>query len=347
MSWWGPDIDDEQRELLAMLDAFAAERDVVLDDAEPDAVRRIVAELADLGIWTLGVAEEAGGGGADPRTSALAFERLGRSWPALGWASVQAHAAVDLLSADPSCAETVAGIVSGETGVAVVSADGSHVHLEITADRVTGVIDRVDAAHNEPAVLVLVGPSEALLVPADQATSSPVRRTGLGGALTRRLQIDAPLLWIAGAEVASVQARLLRGAAAVAAGIAGAASDDAVAYAGDRRQFGAALTAIPVVRQSLVDQIAGVAGVLHAALSDATGPVQPAVILRDACEAAIDVAAAALQSHGGYGYLTEYAAERRLRDAVSLRAAADVSPAMHRAALAAAGVASEPTKESR
>ena len=34
--------------------------------------------------------------------------------------------------------------------------------------------------------------------------------------------------------------------------------------------------------------------------------------------------AAALQSHGGYGYLTEYPVERMLRDAVSLRAACGV-----------------------
>jgi hypothetical protein len=51
--------------------------------------------------------------------------------------------------------------------------------------------------------------------------------------------------------------------------------------------------------------------------------VQSFAVLREACDRAIEVAAAALQSFGGYGYLAEYPAERYLRDAVSLRAAAD------------------------
>ncbi|WP_147965832.1 acyl-CoA dehydrogenase family protein [Streptomyces malaysiensis] len=44
-----------------------------------------------------------------------------------------------------------------------------------------------------------------------------------------------------------------------------------------------------------------------------------------ACDAAVDVAAAAPQVHGGYGHLKEYPAEHHVRDAVSLRAAVDAA----------------------
>ncbi|MET0885541.1 MAG: acyl-CoA dehydrogenase family protein, partial [Mycetocola sp.] len=54
---------------------------------------------------------------------------------------------------------------------------------------------------------------------------------------------------------------------------------------------------------------------------DTAGPRQSAGVLMHACDAAIDVASAALQVHGGYGYLKEYSPERLLRDAVSLRGA--------------------------
>jgi alkylation response protein AidB-like acyl-CoA dehydrogenase len=62
--------------------------------------------------------------------------------------------------------------------------------------------------------------------------------------------------------------------------------------------------------------------ILHTA--DAT-PWQAAAVLDAACESAIEACATAVQSHGGYGYLTEYPVERLLRDAVSLRAACNTT----------------------
>ena len=322
--WWGPVLGGDESDVRAMLDSFVAAHNPVLED-DPASVAALVTELAELGIWTVGTAESAGGGGAGRELSVVALERLGRAWPALGWASVQAHAAVDALAGDDRFADLVTRIHAGAAAVAVVDASSAHVRLAWNGDTLTGAIDRVDAAAENPHVLVLIDDAAAVLVEPTATTATPLRRTGLGGAFTRSLEVqatgdDVHELTVA---VASAQARLRIGAAAVAAGIAGAAADDAADYASGRRQFGAALTAIPTVRQSLLGQATRSAIALGAVLAVADDAVQTLAIVREACDGAIDVAAAALQSHGGYGYLTEYSAERRLRDAVSLRAAVD------------------------
>jgi alkylation response protein AidB-like acyl-CoA dehydrogenase len=329
MSWHGPALDSDQRDLMAMLDDFTADHDVVLTD-DPDVVARVTAELVELGVWTLGTAEEHGGGGADRATTAIALERLGRSWPALGWASAQAHAAVDVLACDERFAGLVARVQSGTAAVAVVDAGSAHVRLAWTGAGLSGSVDRVDAAAEAPYLLVLADEDSALLIDPAALTPRPLRRTGLGGAFTRSVRVEASAAAVAeltGVDVAAARVRLRLGAAAVAAGIAAAAADAAAAYSAGRRQFGDALIAIPTVRQSLLTQASRSAVALAAAMAVADDPVRSLAAAREACDGAIEVAAAALQSHGGYGYLVEYAAERHLRDAVSLRAAADVQGA--------------------
>jgi hypothetical protein len=50
------------------------------------------------------------------------------------------------------------------------------------------------------------------------------------------------------------------------------------------------------------------------------------------------VAAASVQSLGGYGYMADYLVEGLLRDAISLRAACRASESSHAAALSLVGV---------
>src|SRR5688572_22021419 len=127
-----------------MLDALAADRDVVLSD-DPEAVGAIVTDLAALGIWTLGTDVEHVGGGADRVTTAVALERLGRTWPALGWAATQAHTAVDVLSGDDRFSGLVAAVHAGSAPVAVVDATSRHVRLAWSLEALTGSVDRIDA----------------------------------------------------------------------------------------------------------------------------------------------------------------------------------------------------------
>ncbi|NIH80300.1 acyl-CoA dehydrogenase family protein [Amycolatopsis viridis] len=325
MTWRGPLLDEEQRDLASLLDAVAADRAVAPADDAPETVAALVRELAGLGVWTLGTAESAGGAGAGWTTTAVAFERLGRSWPALGWAAVQAHAAVDVLGADPRFADLVGAIHAGEAGVAVVDGDAAHVRLAWQGESLSGAVDRVDAAARSPHLLVLTGADEALLVPPAATKAAPLRRTGLGGALTVALDVAAgagEVHQLTGVAAAAARHRLLLGAAAVATGIAGAAADDAAGYTAVRHQFGRALHDIPVVRMSLFEQAARTAAALAAVTSAVPDELAALAVARECCDAAIEVAAAAVQAHGGYGYLAEYPVERRLRDAVSLRAAA-------------------------
>jgi alkylation response protein AidB-like acyl-CoA dehydrogenase len=327
VTWRGPALDEDQRDVAAMLDDVAgdkADAGLVLDD---ENAATLVAELRELGVWTLGVAEELGGGGAAPGVTLVALERLGRHWPALGWASVQAHAALE-----------AAGL---ETPTAVVAADAAHVHLVRDGDRLTGTVDRVDVADPAPALLLVDRDTAHLLEPA-ALTATPLRRTGLAGACTASLVVDGVARELA-VDGAALLGRLRVGAAAVAAGIAGAAVDASTAYAADRHQFGAALTAIPTVRQSLLGQAARLSTLLGAVLAAGADEVSAYAVLREAGDVAIDVCAAALQSHGGYGYLTEYAAERHLRDAVSLRAATAVPSAALAAARSLVGLDPIPT----
>ncbi|MFC9551389.1 acyl-CoA dehydrogenase family protein [Rhodococcus sp. NPDC056960] len=327
--WWGPVLGGDGNDVRAMLDSFVAAHELVLED-DTAVVAGLVAELAELGIWTVGTAESAGGGGAGRELTVVALERLGRAWPALGWASVQAHAAVCILTGDDRFTDLVAQVHTGTAAVAVVDASSPHVRLAWSGDTLTGSVDRVDTAAENPHVLVLVEDGAAVLIAPTAMIPTPLRRTGLGGAFTRSLDVQAAggdVHELFGVDVAGARTRLRLGAAAVAAGIAGAAADDAAGYASGRRQFGAALTEIPTVRQSLLGQATRSVITLGSVLAAADDDVQTLAVVREACDGAIDVAAAALQAHGGYGYLAEYGAERRLRDAVSLRAAVDTQGA--------------------
>ena len=324
MTWRGPGQTSDQQDLAAMLDGFARGRTGILTD-DAGAVSTLVEALAELGVWTLGTSALSGGGGADRATTAVALERLGRFWPALGWASAQAHAAVDVLSGTDGFGELVAAVHAGRAAVAVVEDDADQVRLSWSDDgSLVGAVDRVDVAHESPYLMVLDSAGDALLVAPDQYEATAVRRTGLAGALTRSLVLNVPgdrVVRVPGADATAARLRLRYGAAAVAAGICGAAADGALAYVAERNQFGAALTALPSVRHAVLRQADAVVVALSAAVAGPDDPQGSLAAARSACDLAVEVAAKALQSHGGYGYLNEYPAERFLRDALSLRAA--------------------------
>lgn len=302
---------EEQADLVAMLDAVLSDADDSVGDDRPAEVAALRSKLAELGVWTLGVAEELGGGGAEDVLAATAFARLGRSHAALAWAAVQAHAAAELLGELP---ELRAGLHAGDVAVAVTESA------------------RVDAAGETPHVILLEEEGARLYEP-DSLTYRPLHRTGLDGALTRTIGTVGQGIALDG-DVAAARARLWLGAAAVAAGLAEAASEAALGYSAMRQQFGGPLIKMPTVRDSLFGSSGTAATLLRQVYQSMTAtPWQAAAVLDTACEAAIDAAARAVQSHGGYGYLTEYPVERLLRDAVSLRAASDTAAARRAGAL--------------
>jgi alkylation response protein AidB-like acyl-CoA dehydrogenase len=105
-------------------------------------------------------------------------------------------------------------------------------------------------------------------------------------------------------------------------GIAQGALDASIAYAKERRQFGKPLAAFQLVQEQLaVGAVETDAARLltwrTASLSHAGKPhtLESSYAKLYASEVAVRVANAAVQVHGGYGYVDEYPAGKYLRDA--------------------------------
>ncbi len=343
-SWAGPALDEEQRAVADLADRLVADlgepRDGRAggDEETVDAAAGRDA-LVRAGLWGLAMPEHVGGGGASPVTLLVLLERLGRARPALALSCAATTTAGTLLAAAPEGAPHVAALVGGRP--AAVLPIGEPPAAPAVRDDGGPVLDgpagRADAGSADP-LLVLVGAGlrdgVAVLPPGADGVmvSQPLDRTGLAGASTRWVTLAGarPLALSLPDAATSVPAamRLLRlGGAAVACGIAAEALDSAGRYVATREQFGAPLAALPTMQRGLFDAALPVGAALHQAFGVAGAPPGPrsgadaAAALRAATTAAVDATVAAVQALGGYGYLTEYPVERRMRDAVSLRAA--------------------------
>ncbi|HET8664480.1 MAG TPA: acyl-CoA dehydrogenase family protein [Nocardioides sp.] len=174
----------------------------------------------------------------------------------------------------------------------------------------------------------------ALLVPGDtegMSFGAPEKKMGLACDVTTQVIFDGariPATQLVGAEGAGMRVALSAldagrlGIAAVATGIAQAALDHAVAYAGEREQFGKKIGEQQGLQFLLADMAADVerarATYLHAArLKDAGRPFsrQASVAKLTATDAAMRVTTDAIQVLGGNGYTREYPVERLFRDA--------------------------------
>ncbi|MFJ4624463.1 acyl-CoA dehydrogenase family protein [Streptomyces sp. NPDC088812] len=178
----------------------------------------------------------------------------------------------------------------------------------------------------------------AFLVPGDAeglTAAPPERKMGLRGSPTAQLHFDgvrvpdARRIGDEGQGFAIALAALdsgRLGIAACAVGVARAALDEAVAYAGRRRQFGRPIADFQGLRFLLADMAtrieAGRALYLAAArLRDAGRPFAPhAAMAKLHCtDAAMQVTTDAVQVLGGYGYTADFPVERYLREAKVLQ----------------------------
>ncbi len=110
--------------------------------------------------------------------------------------------------------------------------------------------------------------------------------------------------------------------AAMALGIAQGAFDRAVAYAQERVQFGQPISEFQAIQFMLADMAVDVDAArmltyrsAHAKDSGRKYKLEAAMAKLYASEAALRVTSKAIQVHGGYGYIKEYAVERMYRDA--------------------------------
>jgi alkylation response protein AidB-like acyl-CoA dehydrogenase len=326
-------VADLARELSAALPSLAPEG---AGDVDAGTLQEVRAGLVESGLWSIGVDESLGGGGASLDLRQIALVALGGAQPALAWGIAQADCAAQVLAGDDSLAGSVVAVVSGTRPVSVVEMDAPHVDLVEQDGGLTGVIERIDPCGDAPLVIVLGDDLAWIIDPGAVRATQPRRTTGLAGAATMSAEVDGSsggVTRISGADVPRIRARLQLGGAAVAAGLAISAAESAAAYTRERVQFGGPLTNLPTVRRSLAEQQAAATASLEAAIvGEEPHPDRAAGILRDNCERAISVTADALLSHGGYGYLQEYDVERMVRDAVSLRAATGAYAAFRRSA---------------
>ncbi|NUU23648.1 MAG: acyl-CoA dehydrogenase [Streptomycetaceae bacterium] len=178
----------------------------------------------------------------------------------------------------------------------------------------------------------------ALYVPADAeglGFAAPEHKMGMRSSPTAQVHLDGvrvPFGDRIGAEgegfriaLAALDAGRL-GIAACAVGLAQAALDAAVEYAGERRQFGAPIADLQGVQFMLADMATAIeAGrslyLAAARLRDAGRPFgKEAAMAKLFCtDAAMRVTTDAVQVFGGYGYTADFPVERYMREAKVLQ----------------------------
>ncbi|MEV0786185.1 acyl-CoA dehydrogenase family protein [Streptomyces sp. NPDC050423] len=353
------ELSEEQEAVRQLAKDFVA-RDVAPHVVEWDRAenvdKSIVKKLGSLGFLGLTVPEEYGGSGGDHLAYCLVTEELGR-----GDSSVRGIVSVSLglvaktiaargdeeqkrrwlprlTSGDAvgcfGLTEPGTGSDAGSLTTRAVRDGGDYVingsKMFITNGTWADVVLLFARTNDTPGHKGV----SAFLVPTD--TPGLTRRTihgklGLRGQATAEVVLEdvrvpaATLLGPEGKGFSIAMSALAKGRMSVAAGcvgIAQAALDAAVGYAGEREQFGKSIAGYQLV-QELISDIAvdvdaarlltwRVADLIDRGEDFATAASKAKLF---ASEAAVRAASNALQVFGGYGYIDEYPVGKLLRDA--------------------------------
>ncbi|MFI0878006.1 acyl-CoA dehydrogenase family protein [Streptomyces parvus] len=352
-------LSEEQEAVRKLAEDFVA-REVtphaVAWDRAENVDRSIVRKLGGLGFLGLTVPEEYGGSGGDHLSYCLVTEELGR-----GDSSVRGIVSVSLglvaktiasWGSEEQKRQWLPRLTSGEAigcfGLTEPGTGSDAGNLVTRAVRDGGdyVINgtKMFITNGTWADVVLLfartndSPGHrgvsAFLVPAD--TPGLTRRTvhgklGLRGQATAELVLQdvripaSCLLGPEGKGFSLAMSALAKGRMSVAAGcvgIAQAAQDAAVRYAGEREQFGKVIARHQLVQELLSDIAVDVdaARLLTWRVADLIDRGQDFATAASkaklyASEAAVRCANNALQVFGGYGYIDEYPVGKLLRDA--------------------------------
>ncbi|MFD4340815.1 acyl-CoA dehydrogenase family protein [Streptomyces anulatus] len=352
-------LNEEQEAVRKLAEEFVA-REVaphaVAWDRAENVDKSIVKKLGDLGFLGLTVPEEYGGSGGDHLSYCLVTEELGR-----GDSSVRGIVSVSLGLVAKTVASwgseeqkrqwlprLTAGEAIGCFGLTEPGTGSDAGNLATRAVRdggdyvVNGTKMFITNGTWADVVLLFARTNDApghrgvsaFLVPTD--TPGLTRRTihgklGLRGQATAELVLQdvripaGALLGPEGKGFSVAMSALAKGRMSVAAGcvgIAQAALDAAVRYAGEREQFGKAIARHQLVQELLSDIAVDVdaARLLTWRVADLVDRGQEFATAASkaklyASEAAVRCANNALQVFGGYGYIDEYPVGKLLRDA--------------------------------
>ena len=334
------DLFDEERMLVEVLDAIAVER-VAAACAEADERGRLEPGLATLlheqGLLLAGVpevAEEL----VRPLLGVLVVERLARAGAAAAGLVAGAHdaaAAFEGRARERLSAAETATLADGTGGAVTATADGSRWILQ-------GRVSRVELPDAAQTLVVLAGTDdggEAAFAVERHAEGVGLGdrepTTGMRGLPVAAIDFDDCAARddqrVAGpAGVSAARAHRAVSSAALCVGIGAGAHAVAAAYADERRQFGQTLRGFPAVAGMLLDietRVAAAAALMWTAARwlERPGAEAESVARRAASDAAAAVrfaTRAAVQVHGGYGYIREQVVERYMRDAISAAARA-------------------------
>ncbi|GHB07123.1 MULTISPECIES: acyl-CoA dehydrogenase family protein [Streptomyces] len=353
------ELSEEQEAARQLAEDFVAREitpHAVAWDRAESVDKSIVKKLGDLGFLGLTVPEEYGGSGGDHLAYCLVTEELGR-----GDSSVRGIVSVSLglvaktiasWGSEEQKRQWLPGLTAGEAvgcfGLTEpgTGSDAGNLTTKAVRDGDHYVINgsKMFITNGTWADVVLLfartgdAPGHrgvsAFLVPAD--SPGLTRRTihgklGLRGQATAELVLEdvrvpaATLLGPEGKGFSIAMSALAKGRMSVAAGcvgIAQAALDAAVRYAGEREQFGKSIASYQLV-QELISDISvdvdaarmltwRVADLVDRGKDFATAASTAKLF---ASEAAVRAANNALQVFGGYGYIDEYPVGKLVRDA--------------------------------
>jgi len=352
------DLTDEQRLLRDTVRDFA-QHEVAPVAGELDRTKtfpyELVKKMGELGLMGIPFPEEYGGGGADTLTYALAVEELAKIDSSV-CITMAAHTSLGtmpiwLWGTDEQKAEWMPVLASGQKLAAFgltepdAGSDAGNVRTTARLDGDEWVIDGakqfITNSGTDITGCVTItartgGAREIsnLIVPngtPGYEVGENYRKMGWNASDTRPLSFDAVrvpesnLLGPRGQgfkQFLQILAGGRVGVAAMGAGLAQGALDQALSYAKERRAFGQPISKFQTIQAKLAD--------LSAQIEAARLLVYRAAILKDtgqdfglaAAQAklitgrlAVRASEEALQIHGGYGFLEEYAVARFYRDA--------------------------------
>jgi short-chain 2-methylacyl-CoA dehydrogenase len=350
------DLPEEHELLRRTVREFAEERIVPVAE-ELDREHRfpyaLVAELAELGLMGIPIAEEYGGAGGDTLSYAIAIEELTRVDSSVA-ITVAAHTSLgtmpiflfgteeqkrrwlpDLASGRKLGAfgltEAAAGSDAGATRTSAVLRDGhwiingSKIFITNAGTAISGCVT-ITARTGDDEISNLVVPNGT----PGYDVSEPMKKMGWNASDTRELSFadctvpSENLLGERGAGFRQFLEILDGGRISVAAmgvGLAQGAYELAARYAREREQFGRRISEFQAIQFKLADMAteieAGRQLVYKTAwLKDRDRPFakEAAMAKLYTGELSNRVVNDALQIHGGYGYMDEYAISRFYRD---------------------------------
>jgi len=351
----------ESVELLAMVEEYAADALATrVDEAEArsEFPRDVFTVMGDLGLLGLPFDEEYGGGQQPYEVVMQSLEEIARAWLSVG-VSLSVHylscfAVANFGTAEQRTqwlpdmigggllgayclSESHSGSDAAALATRATPVDGgfrvSGTKAWIThggrADFYSAMVRTSDDGARGISCLLVEGSSPGLSsAPPERkmgATSSPTAQVIFDDVFVPAERLVGPLGGGFPVALAALDAGRL-GIAACAVGLAQAALDAAVAYAGDRRQFGRPIAEFQGVAFLLADMATAVATAraqyVHASrLKDAGLPfgTQAAMAKLYATDAAMRVTTDAIQVLGGAGYTRDFPVERYFREAKALQ----------------------------